>query len=374
MIKPGLWTTLAGWSLPEHTGISDDLDLLIHALSPAPGLQFLSISSYGAGEAALALAASGASTVLACDIGDAPMLRRLIDLKICAAGVLNHNEYLALMGLSPATRSQKQAIITQTLNALPGDDYRFWAKRRRWFTPGLFFSNQQTFFMQILWFFIGLVTPSPARRQMLFSKSPDTRIRIFRRYVSRPWLKWTCEKLGSRINFFYPKAEWSSSDYPKVFNRDPFPYFEHLIGTGLPGNPLFSHYFLDSDQSLPEPLLPPHLRPHAYSELGRAGGRVQVVLSPPGDLPSLPAASRSYHGAYLSNIIDYFGPDDRQRLIKEVSRVLIAGAPVLMYSNELYDKVPPGRGLVADREASSRLAAQDRVRIYSRVGLFRATP
>jgi hypothetical protein len=374
MIKPGLWTTLAGWSLPEHTGISDDLDLLTHALSPAPGLQFLSISSYGAGEAALALAASGASSVLAYDIGDAHMLHSLIDLKICAAGVLNHKEYMALMGLSPATRSQKHAIIKKTLKALPGADYRFWAKRRRWFTPGLFFSNQQTFFMQILWFFIRLLTPSQARRQMLFSESPDTRIGIFRRYVSRPWLKWTFEKLGSRINFFYPKAEWSSSDYPKVFNRDPFPYFEHLIGTGLPGNPLFAHYFLDRDQSLPEPLLPPHLRPPAFSELGTAGERVQVVPSASGDIPPLPVTSRSYHGAYLSNIIDYLDPDDRQRLIQEVSRVLIPGTPVLIYSNELYDKVPPGCGLVPDREASSRLAAQDRVQIYSRVGLFRSAP
>jgi hypothetical protein len=374
MMKRSLWTTLAGWSLPEHTGISDDLDLLIHALSPAPGLQFLSISSYGAGEAALALAASGASMVLAYDIGDAHMIRRLIDLKICAACVLSYKEYLALMGLCPSTRSQKQAIIKKMLKALSGSDYYFWGKHRRWFTPGLFFSNQQTFFMQILWFFIGLLTPSQARHQMLLSKSPDTRIRIFRRYVSRPWLKWIFEKLGSRINFFYPKTEWSSSEYPKVFNRDPFPYFEHLIGTGLLGNPLFAHYFLDGDRSLPEALLPPHLRPHAFSKLGTAGDRVQVVSSNAGDLPPLPAASRSYHGAYLSNIIDYLGLDDRQRLIQEVSRVLVSNAPVLIYSNELYDKVPPGCGLVPDQEASSRLAAQDQVRIYSRVGLFRSTP
>jgi len=371
-MKRSLWTTLAGWSLPEHTGISDDLDLLIHALSPAPGLQFLSISSYGAGEAALALAASGATTVMVYDIGDAHMIRRLIDLKISAAGVLNHKEYLALMGLGPSTRSQKQAIIKKTLKALSGADYSFWAKHRRWFTPGLFFSNQQTFFMQIIWFFIRILIPSQARRQMLFSPSPGTRIRIFRRYVSRPWLKWICEKLGSRINVFYPEAEWSSSDYPKVFNRDPFPYCEHLIGTGLPGNPLFAHYFLDGDQTLPEPLLPPHLRPHVFSALRSVADRVQVVSSNAGDLPPLPVASRSYHGAYLSNIIDYLGPDDRQRLIREVSRVMVSGAPVLIYSNELHDKVPPGCGLIPDQETSTRLAAQDQVRTYSRVGLFRS--
>ena len=367
------WTTLAGWSLPEHTGISDDLDLLIRALSPAPGLKFLSVSSYGAGEAALSLAASGANTVLAYDIGDAQTMRRLIALKICAAGVLKHKEYLALMGLSPATRAQKQAIINQTLKALPGSDYNFWMNHRRWFTPGLFFSNKQTFFMRIFWSLMGLLTPSHARHQMLFSKSPDKRIKLFRRYVSRTWLKWTFEKLGSRINFFYPKAEWSCSDYPKVFNRDPFPYFEQLIGAGLPGNPLFAHYFLESDQSLPESMLPPHLRPHAFSELKTASNRVQVVFSDSGNLPPLPSTSGEYHGAYLSNIIDYLGPDDRKQLIQKVSRLLVSDAPVLIYSNELYDKVPPGCGLVPDQEASYRLAEKDQVRIYSRVGLFRTT-
>lgn len=367
-MKSNLWIALVGWSLPEHTGISDDLDLLIQALSPAPKLRFLSISAYGAGEAALALAASGASTVLACDIGDAQMTRRLIHLKTRAAGVLSHKEYLVLMGLSQATRPEKQAITGLTLKALAGADYSFWKKHQHWLLSGLFFANQQTFFMQILWLLIRLLTPSRVRHQMLFSKSPDTRIRIFRRYVSRPWLKWTCEKLGSRINFFYPQAEWLSSDYPKVFNRDPFPFFEHLIGRGLSGNPLFAHYFLGNDQSLPEPLLPPHLRPHSFSELRKAGDRVQFV---PRCLPSLPLASGSYHGAYLSNVIDYLGPDHRKQLLKEVSRVLVAGAPVLIYSNEQSCKVPPGCGLVPDQKASHRLAEQDQVQIYSRVGLFR---
>lgn len=372
-MKRSLWTTVAGWSLPEHTGISDDLDLLIHALTPAPGSQFLCISSHGAGEAALALAAGGASMVMAYDIGDAQLLRRLIGLKTSAAGVLNRAEYLALMGLAPATRSHKRNIVKKTIKALPGHDRRYWAKRRRWFTPGLFFASRQTFFLQMLWTLIWLLTPIQARQEMLFAGSPDTRVRIFRRYVSRPWLKWTCEKLGSRINLFYPKAEWRFSDYPRVCNRDPFPYFEHLVGTGLPGNPLFAHCFLARDQTLPEQLLPPHLRPHAFNELGKAGERVQVLPSAPGNLPTLPLSSHSYHGAYLSNIIDYLRPDDRQRLFQEVSRLLIAAAPVLIYSNEHYDKVPPGCGLVRDEEASSRLAAQDQVRIYSRVGLFRTT-
>jgi S-adenosylmethionine:diacylglycerol 3-amino-3-carboxypropyl transferase len=371
-MKRSLWTTVAGWSLPEHTGISDDLNLLIHALAPARGSKFICISSHGSGEAALALAAGGASMVTAYDIGDAQMLGRLITLKSSAARVLNRAEYLSLIGLAPATRSRKRDIVTKTINALPDPDRRYWAERRRWFTPGLFFASRQTFFLQMLWTLIWLLTPIQERQEMLFSGSPDTRVRMFRRYVSRPWLKRVWGKLGSRINLFYPQAEWRSSDYPKVFNRDPFPYFEHLVASGLPCNPLFAHCFLDRDQSLPEQLLPPHLRSPAFDELKKAKDRMQVVQSAPGDIPFLSLASHSCHGAYLSNIIDYLGHDDRQRLLQEVSRVLVAGAPALIYSSEQYDKVPPGCGLVRDEEACSRLAAQDQVRIYSRVGLFRA--
>ncbi len=371
-MKFNIWTMLAGWSMPEHTGISDDLDVLLKALKPAPGLRFITLSSYGAGEAALALAAGGADTVLAYDIEDVHMLQRLISLKVSAAGVLDNHEYLVLMGLRSGTVEQRRAVVSRTLESLSGAEYSFWVKRHRWFLQGLFFANQQTFFMQMFWLLICLLTPLQARRLMLYSECEDTRLKLFRRYVSRPFLKVLFNRLGSRINFFYPKAEWRFSDYPKDFNRDPFPYFERLMGRGLPGNPLFAHYFLDDEKSLPEPLLPPHLRPHVYSGLRAAGERVQVVPSAPGSLPPLDFPPGSYHGAYLSNIIDYLGPKDRMELFQRISRVLTAGAPVLVYSNESYDKVPPECGLEPDRSAGSSLAAQDRVRIYSRVGLFRA--
>lgn len=371
-MKLNLWLLLAGWALPEHTGISDDLDVLTRALRPAPGKNLLCLSSYGAGEAALALAAGGADLVMAFDLEDAPMLRRLIALKASAAAVLDNDEYLALMGLRPATRSSKEDIIDRTLGYLSDIDYPFWAKHRRWLSQGLFFSNKQTFFIQLFFCLTVLLAPTRGRHQMFFSRSKETRKRLFRRYISRPMLKFVFDRLGARFNFFYPKAEWQHSDYPKVYNRNPFSYFEHLFGIGISCNPLFAHNFVNNGSVLANKLLPPHLRPQGYIGLRTVNNRVSVFPSSLKILPTLlNLKARSYHGAYLSNIIDYLGPDDRKILCRAMCKALTPGAPVLIYSSEAYDKVPPKCGLKPDLEASRLLAEQDRVRVYTRLGLYR---
>jgi hypothetical protein len=372
MIKHCLWILLSGWSLPEHTGISDDLDVLVSALAPSPGMKWITLSSYGAGEAALTLAASGAETVIAGDLGDEQMLHRLITLKTCAASVLAYPEYLALMGLVPVTRPHRQACVKRTLGAMSGADQGFWSDRRRWLTTGLFFANRQTFFIFHFFLLICLLTPAHARRRMFFSTSEDERRQVFRRYVSRPALKYLFYRLGSHINFFYPDAEWRHSDYPRVYNRNPFPYFEHLVGTGLTGNPMFAHYFFNNNASPPKHLLPPHLRPQGYSGLRVSRKRIQVLPWSSNCLPLKRLEARSYHGAYLSNIIDYLGPDERHRLCRTLSQAMIPGAPVLIYSSESYSKVPPQCGLSPDPAASRWLASRDRVRSYVRVGLYRA--
>jgi len=365
---------LTGWSLPEHTGISDDLDVLISALAPAPGKNLICLSSYGAGEAALALAAAGADLVMAFDIEDAQMLRRLIALKVSAAAVLENHEYLALMGLRPATRSTKQTIVDRTLEYMSGSEYLFWTRHRRWLSQGLFFSNKQTLFLQFFFCLTVLLIPTRLRHQMSFSESEEKRRKVFRRYVSRPSLKFIFDRLGSRINFFYPEAEWRHSDYPKVYNRNPLPYFEHLFGTGVSRNPLFAHNFVKHGTTLAGSLLPPHLRPRGYNGLRAAGDRVSVFPSSSKTLAALlHLEARSYQGAYLSNIIDYLGEDDRNLLCRAISRALVPGAPVLIYSSEAFDKVPLKCGLIQDPEASRRLAEQDRVRTYTRVGIYRAT-
>ncbi|CAN0587244.1 unnamed protein product, partial [Laminaria digitata] len=96
--------------------------------------------------------------------------------------------------------------------------------------------------------------------------------------------------------------------------------------------------------------------------------RIETRSSPQACLQGM---QDSLRGVYLSNCIDYLEAGPRQALIRQVCRQLEPGAPVLIYSNEAYDKVPSDCGLRLDAQASEALRRQDRAGIYRRVQLFR---
>lgn len=357
--------------MPEHTGISDDLDLLLTALQPTHDKRLITISSYGAGEAAIALAAHGAGEVLAYDIEDARTLHQLISFKLAAASRLGNDDYLSLMGLRSVGARERFKLFDQVLECLASEECKVWSNRRYWAKRGIYFANRQTFFLQLLWAVVLLLTSTHTRNKIILSSDPDERSKLFRRYVARSWLVWLFGLVGSRVNLFYPEAEWRNSEYPRIHNRNPFPYFEHLVAAGITKNPLFAPYF-QGDAGIPEDMAPPHMRRTGYSGFKNIGDRIKVVPSAPNQVPSMKFGDQSCHGVYLSNIIDYLDRRNRAFLCREVARVLRPGSPVLIYSSESFDKVPRGCGLELDGCASAQLKAMDRVRVYAVIRLYRA--
>lgn len=345
------------WSWPVHAGVSDDGDLLVRALAPEPGARILALSAHGAGESALTLLAHGAE-VVAHDVADALMLAHLLRLKLSAAQLFGREDYLVLMGLRPATTLRRSALAKRLLVQLPdGETRAFWQKHEAWLQTGLFFSDRIALFVRSFLLALRALAPEDARRTMLFAPRTADRVQAFRRHVKRPWLERVLAGVGGRVNLFFPEAEWRASEYPRAFNRDPLGYLETLIAAGLADNPLFAHLVRPPGQPLPEPLLPPHLRPGRYDGLVDAASRLTVV--PVG------RAGGRFSGAYLSNVIDYLLPEARERLFSQLCGHLRPGAPVLVYSNESYPKVP--RTLPLDHD----LRAEDRARIYRRVELYR---
>jgi hypothetical protein len=224
-----------------------------------------------------------------------------------------------------------------------------------------------------LWAVVFILTSKQTREKIVFSHAPDERVKLFRRHVARPWLVRLFDLVGSRVNIFYPDAEWTNSDYPKRFNRNPFPYFEHLVASGIVDNPLFALYFQDEKIGVRDELIPPHMRKRGYPGFRDIGDRIRILPSPPKQVPILEFDNRSCHGAYLSNVIDYLDQRERECLCGEIARVLKPGSPVLVYSSESFDKVPVGSGLELDVVSSAQLKEMDRVRVYSRICLYRAS-
>lgn len=352
-----------------HTGASDDGDVLIRALRPGPGRRYVSVSAHGAGEAAMTLVACGADPVLAYDLVDPVALHRLVRLKLTAARLLGREDYLAVMGLRPASRLRRRALADQVLRGLPEPEASWWRPRRRWLLRGLFRADRVSAFFAAFLLAARALMPADAYRAMLFDPEPEARVAAFRAHVRRAGLEAALGAVGGRVNLFFPEMEWRASEYPKALNRDPLMYLERLVQAGLADNPLFAHLVRDPDAALPPALLPPHLRPGAFDGLRGAAAKLRVVPRTEPDFESAPAG---LHGAYLSNAIDYLEADARARLFEALVARLGPGAPVLIYSNEAFDKVPEGAGLSLDVDASREAQLIDRARIYARVQVWRA--
>lgn len=354
-----------------HAGVSDDGDVLVGALAPGPGRRFICVSAHGAGEAALTLAGLGAAGVLAYDVADAASLLRLLTLKLAAAHLMGREDYLAVMGLRAASRLRRAALADQVLRGLPEGARGWWAPRRRWLMEGLFHADRQAaFFSAFMWGLARLV-PAEAQQTLLFGPTPEARAAVFRAHARRGWLEAALAQLGGRVNLFFPAPEWAASEYPKALNRAPLAYLEGLVAAGLGDSPLFGYLVRPRDEALPERLLPPHLRPGAFDGLRSAASRVRVVASEPGAPLPLEEAPGGHHGAYLSNVVDYLGEPARRQLLAALVARLGPGAPVLVYSNEAWGKVPADLGLTLDEAASARARAADRAAIYRRVEVYR---
>jgi S-adenosylmethionine:diacylglycerol 3-amino-3-carboxypropyl transferase len=354
-----------------HTGVSDDGDVLVAALAPGPGRRFISISAHGAGEAALVLAGAGAAQVLAYDVADAQALLQLLTLKLSAAHLMGREDYLAVMGLRPASRLRRVALADQLLRGLPEGARGWWGPRRRWLVEGLFFADRQAAFFAAFQWALGRLVPEAEQATLLFGPDPEARAAVFRAYARRGWLERALAEVGARVNLFFPAPEWAASEYPRALNQAPLAYLEGLVAAGLGDSPVFGYLVRPRDQALPEALLPPHLRPGAFDGLRSAASRVRGVPSAPGAELPLADAPAGHHGAYLSNVVDYLTEPQRRALLQGLVGRLGPGAPVLLYSNEAYGKVPGDCGLTLDEAASAAARRVDRAAIYRRIEVYR---
>jgi len=338
-------------SRPVHLGVSDDLDCLVEALDPARGGRFLAISAHGAGEAALALAAMGADEVVANDREDPAALAQILELKITAFELFGREDALVVYGLRPASPLRRKALARQLSRALPHNPMTAHV------AEGLVRADRVAQF----WKGFMLAMRGLGTRAMFHHPDPAVRIAAFRQAVDRRWIAPLVQAIGSRGDLFFPRAEWESSEYARRLARDPLAYLEGLIAEGPATSPLFAPMVLGRDAVLPESILPPHLRTTSYDDLRARAHRVRI------DLPLGP-----FNGAYLSNVVDYLDAGERTSLFHSLKQGLVEGAPLLVYSNESFAKVPVELGFTLDREVTAATAARDRARIYGRVEVYRA--
>lgn len=109
----------------RYAQVWEDADILVRALRPRCGDVVVSIAS--AGDNCLALLAEDPERVIAVDLSQAQLA--CLRLRIAAFGVLNHREYLELMGSRGSDR--RGELFARAAQRLSEDDQRFWARRLR---------------------------------------------------------------------------------------------------------------------------------------------------------------------------------------------------------------------------------------------------
>ncbi len=357
-----------------HTGVSDDLNTLITVMNPSHGKSYLTFSAHGSGEAAICLATMGSDKVVAYDLEDAEAMSLMIDIKFSIAKLFNRIDSLVLLGLRYVNKHRRKSLTQMLLDSLTGEQKLFWTERRMWLESGLFHADKIRQFFYAFKTLLWLLSPNEAYNKMLYSSSTDERNQLFQRYVARPWIKWILSVIGKRVNLFFPTTLWTASEFPKQVNREPMGYLEQIIRSGLADNPLFAHYVRDRLESLPENLLPPHLMANNFDMMREKADCIKVNVTRPGVANLLQFNDHSsFDGAYISNIIDYLNSNERDIFFKRLRANLKNGAPLLVYSNESYSKVPNNVGFVYNSTLSKKIEQTDRARVYNLKEVYMAT-
>lgn len=354
-----------------HSGVSDDLNILIKVMKPERGKSFLTFSAYGAGEAAICLGTMGVDEVVAFDLEYAEGLRYMIEIKGSIVKLFNRSETLIILGLQPANQKRRKFLTEKLLNSLPPQQKIFWIPRRSWLENGLFHSDKISQFFYLFKKLLWLLSPNEAYHEIIHSPDRKIRAQLFESYITRPWLKGLLSIIGKRVNLFFPKTLWNASDFPKKANQDSMSYCEQLVKSGLAHNPLFAHYVRNRFEKLPEHLLPPHLQTNNFPMIRKNLDCIKVKLTKPG-VPNLLQfeTSNTFNGAYISNIIDYLKSNQRNIFFKKLRASLKDGAPILVYSNESYSKVPLETGFVYNEQLSKTIKQMDRACVYTLLEVY----
>jgi S-adenosylmethionine-diacylglycerol 3-amino-3-carboxypropyl transferase len=340
----------------------EDPRMDIEALKPGPGQTLVVVTSGGC--TALALALEAPEKVIAVDLNAAQSW--LLHLKIAGARVLDHSEYLELLGVRPSTR--RQDLYERCRPVMPARARAYWNREENRLEAGVLDSGR---YERYLATFRGLLRVLHGRKRIarLFElRGLDEQ----RRFYDSEWdtAAW---RLFFRVFFSRAVLGFGGLDRSFFAYVDGIPDFgAHFLGRArhvLTELPIRDNYLLAQiclgryDESL---ALPPYLQPANYQRLKTAVGRIEVVTEELGTLLArLPEASVA--GFAYSNVFEWVSLEAFESLLRQTHRVARAGAR-LCYRNLLVRRkhLPSLDGLFnPDDELAARLLYEDRSFVYS---------
>ena len=351
--------------------VREDPLLEIEALEPQPGQTLVVVGSGGC--TALSLLAAGAGRVVAVDLNRVQNL--LTDLKAAVVAEMGSAGAIAFLGAAPQPAADRLAAYQRVKPGLGPGALAFWDAHPRWIGRGVLHVG-------VTERFIGGVTTSlrfgihgPDRIQRLLAcRTLDEQRRFHRdEWNTRRWrLLFTV--LLNRAVF---RKTYSPAFFQHVENPSFARHFQGLADHALTEVPIATNYFAHDMLTGRYPAgtpggLPPYLTPEGVAAIASSRDRLTLVDGGyTSYLRTLPDAS--VHGFALSNILEWFTPEQIDELFAEAVRVAAPGARLVFRNFVGWTEVPERWRdvVVEDRAVGEALIGRDRSAVQRRIAVCR---
>jgi len=350
--------------------VREDPVLEIEALAPAAGETLVVVGSGGC--TALSLLAAGAGRVVAVDLNR--VQNSLTELKAAALGVLTADEVIGFLGGSPMAEADRRHCYQRVAPSLGPQARDWWDAHPGPIGKGVLGSGVTERFiggvMKVLT--VGIHRRRRVRR-LLACRTLDEQRHFYRR-------EWDTRRWRLLFTLLLNRAVFRKTYHPAFFEHVENPSFarhfrglaEHSLTEVPIATNYFVHYMLTGAYPAGVPGgLPPYLATTVATSLDRLtlvdGGYTSYLRTCP---------DASIHGFAISNILEWFTPEQTDELLAEVVRTAVPGARLVFRNFVGWTEVPERwrEVVVEDRALGDDLITRDRSAVQRRIAVCRVKP
>ena len=355
----------ARFDIIRYAQVWEDADVLVAAMGPGAGRRFLSVCS--AGDNALALLLLDPREVVAADLSATQL--ECLKLRLAAIAVLDHPEFLELMGARPSGR--RAALLRRATSGMESGPAALWSSLEEGIVRhgaggvGKFERYFRIFRRAVL-----PLIHSRRTVEGVFEPRDEAGRRDF---FDRRWDGW---RWRTATGLFFSRTVMGR------LGRDPA-FFDHVGGS--PGehvrwkvryaatvqdpsaNP-YMHWILAGTHGRELPLA---WRESSYATLRERAGRITAVLGPVDT-----AAAGPFDGFNLSDIFEYMTPGEAEAAYGRLLALAAPGGRLVYWNMMVPRRVPAALAGKVRRlvEAERDLAARDKAFFYSDLVVEEALP
>lgn len=354
--------------------VREDPLLEIEALEPRAGHTLVVVGSGGC--TALSLLAAGGGRVVAVDLNRVQNL--VTELKASAVAELEAAEAVAFLGGAPLPAEERRTCYDRLRGRLGPAARAWWDADPKAIGKGVLnIGVTERFIAGVITAVRVAIHPRTRIERLLACQTLEEQRRFYRE-------EWDTRRWRLLFTVLLNRAVFRKTYDPAFFRHVQNPSFarhfrtlaEHVLTEVPVSTNYFVHHMLTGSYPAGVPGgLPPYLDPDGAAAVTSGHDRLTLVDGGyTSYLRTLPDAS--VHGFALSNILEWFTPEQTDELFAEAVRTAAPGARLVFRNFVGWTEVPDRWRdvVVEDREWGEALIARDRSAVQRRIAVCRVNP